>query len=129
MCIRDRRKMKVRMGLECPIDIYEGFDEQKGVRWVCPTCHATCRVVGNCMACATGTTSTVAEISDSAAIKKALGAALKSKAVTVDASAARKAKLASNATAGRTVHDTDKDAGKLNVGSTLGGKKTKKKTI
>ncbi|CCW60290.1 unnamed protein product [Phytomonas sp. EM1] len=47
-------KMKIRLGLECPTDIYTGFEDQKGVLWRCPTCSRECRVVGFCVSCATG---------------------------------------------------------------------------
>ena len=46
-------KHKIRMGHESP-DIYEGFDDVKGVKWVCPTCRRSCRVVGYCIDCASG---------------------------------------------------------------------------
>ncbi|CAC9528411.1 hypothetical protein conserved [Leishmania donovani] len=47
-------KMKIRLGLESPIDIYNGFEERKGVLWRCPTCAKACRVVGFCVDCASG---------------------------------------------------------------------------
>ncbi|XQJ29911.1 hypothetical protein NXY56_005974 [Leishmania guyanensis] len=47
-------KMKIRLGLESPIDIYNGFDERKGVLWRCPSCGKECRVVGFCVDCASG---------------------------------------------------------------------------
>mmetsp|Transcript_56786 Transcript_56786/g.65060 ORF Transcript_56786/g.65060 Transcript_56786/m.65060 type:complete len:153 (+) Transcript_56786:39-497(+) len=47
-------KQKVRLGLESPIDIYEGFDEKKGVLWKCQVCGKTSRVVGFCLECSTG---------------------------------------------------------------------------
>ncbi|KAK7198478.1 hypothetical protein NESM_000808100 [Novymonas esmeraldas] len=47
-------KMKVRLGLESPIDIYNGFDERRGVLWRCPGCSKDCRVVGFCVDCASG---------------------------------------------------------------------------
>ena len=46
-------KKKIRLGLESK-DIYEGFDEVRGVAWVCPTCKKRCRVVGYCVECITG---------------------------------------------------------------------------
>ncbi|GET91709.1 hypothetical protein, conserved [Leishmania tarentolae] len=49
-----KSKMKIRLGLECPVDIYNGFEERKGVLWRCPTCAKACRVVGFCVDCATG---------------------------------------------------------------------------
>ncbi|KAG5470779.1 hypothetical protein LSCM1_02029 [Leishmania martiniquensis] len=47
-------KMKIRLGLESPIDIYNGFEERKGVLWRCPSCAKECRVVGFCVDCASG---------------------------------------------------------------------------
>lgn len=47
-------KRKIRLGLECPVDIYSGFEDKKGVLWRCPTCQRECRVVGYCVDCATG---------------------------------------------------------------------------
>lgn len=47
-----KAKMKVRMGMESA-DIYEGFDEKKGVMWCCPTCGRTGRVTGFCVECET----------------------------------------------------------------------------
>ncbi|CBZ29766.1 conserved hypothetical protein [Leishmania mexicana MHOM/GT/2001/U1103] len=47
-------KMKIRLGLESPIDIYSGFEERKGVLWRCPTCAKACRVLGFCVDCASG---------------------------------------------------------------------------
>lgn len=118
-----KSKMKVRLGLESP-DIYEGFEDQKGVRWVCPNCHAACRVVGFCAACATGNAVGTTSV-DSLVTKKVIGSALESSSVTLDAGAARKAKVASGATQGRVVHDTVKDQGKMKMGASAGGKKLK----
>ncbi|CCW68441.1 unnamed protein product [Phytomonas sp. Hart1] len=47
-------KMKIRLGLESPTDIYTGFEDQKGVLWRCTSCSRECRVVGFCVSCATG---------------------------------------------------------------------------
>jgi hypothetical protein len=47
-------KNKIRLGLESPIDIYNGFDDRKGVLWTCPKCGKECRVVGFCVDCASG---------------------------------------------------------------------------
>ncbi|KPI85890.1 hypothetical protein ABL78_5071 [Leptomonas seymouri] len=47
-------KNKIRLGLESPIDIYNGFDDRKGVLWTCPTCGKECRVMGFCVDCASG---------------------------------------------------------------------------
>ncbi|KPA85017.1 hypothetical protein ABB37_01444 [Leptomonas pyrrhocoris] len=47
-------KNKIRLGLASPIDIYNGFDDRKGVLWTCPTCGKECRVVGFCVDCASG---------------------------------------------------------------------------
>ena len=46
-------KHKIRLGLESP-DIYEGFDEKKGVLWKCQTCGRSSRVVGLCLTCQAG---------------------------------------------------------------------------
>ncbi|EPY30894.1 hypothetical protein STCU_03644 [Strigomonas culicis] len=53
---RMKGKKKIRLGLECPVDIYEGFDEKEGVVWHCPKCSRQCRTIGFCVACATGKT-------------------------------------------------------------------------
>ncbi|KAG5494931.1 hypothetical protein JIQ42_02547 [Leishmania sp. Namibia] len=47
-------KLKIRLGLESPVDIYNGFEERKGVLWRCPNCAKECRVVGFCVDCASG---------------------------------------------------------------------------
>ncbi|KAG5496434.1 hypothetical protein JKF63_02736 [Porcisia hertigi] len=47
-------KKKIRLGLESPVDIYNGFEERKGVLWRCPSCAKECRVVGFCVDCASG---------------------------------------------------------------------------
>ncbi|CBH18729.1 uncharacterized protein TEOVI_000501100 [Trypanosoma equiperdum] len=52
-------KMKIRLGHESPVDIYEGFEERKGVLWRCPTCTKECRVMGFCVDCASGRKSRV----------------------------------------------------------------------
>lgn len=46
-------KQKIRLGLESA-DIYEGFEEKKGVTWKCQTCGRTSRVVGLCLTCQAG---------------------------------------------------------------------------
>ncbi|KAG8340081.1 hypothetical protein ERJ75_001653900 [Trypanosoma vivax] len=51
---RMKSKAKIRLGHECPINIYDGFEERKGVLWRCPKCSKECRVVGFCVDCATG---------------------------------------------------------------------------
>ncbi|KEG15593.1 hypothetical protein DQ04_00031270 [Trypanosoma grayi] len=56
---RMKSKMKIRLGHECPVDIYEAFEERKGVLWRCPSCEKECRVVGFCVDCASGTKSRV----------------------------------------------------------------------
>lgn len=53
-----KSKQKVRLGLDSPIDIYTGFEDQKGVLWKCPTCQHESRVVGYCLPCATGVKAT-----------------------------------------------------------------------
>ncbi|KAH9578606.1 hypothetical protein LSM04_000492 [Trypanosoma melophagium] len=50
-------KMKIRLGHESPVDVYDGFDERRGVLWRCPNCTKECRVVGFCIDCASGTKS------------------------------------------------------------------------
>ncbi|EAN89586.1 hypothetical protein C3747_120g613c [Trypanosoma cruzi] len=52
-----KSKMKIRLGHESRVDIYEGFEDHKGVLWNCPNCQRECRVVGFCVDCATGTRS------------------------------------------------------------------------
>lgn len=47
-------KKKIRLGLESPIDIYSGFEDQRGVLWRCPKCSKECRVIGYCVDCASG---------------------------------------------------------------------------
>ncbi|CAD2215969.1 hypothetical protein AGDE_00942 [Angomonas deanei] len=47
-------KKKIRLGLESPVDIYEGIEDKKGVAWTCPTCKRRGRVLGFCVVCATG---------------------------------------------------------------------------
>lgn len=54
-----KSKQKIRLGLDSPVDIYEGFDDQKGVLWRCPKCQKECRVVGFCVDCATGVKSSI----------------------------------------------------------------------
>ncbi|RNF27540.1 uncharacterized protein Tco025E_00190 [Trypanosoma conorhini] len=49
-----KSKMKIRLGHESLVDIYEGFEDRKGVLWHCPKCQKECRVVGFCVDCATG---------------------------------------------------------------------------
>ncbi|CUF19852.1 Hypothetical protein, putative [Bodo saltans] len=46
-------KDKIRLGLESP-DIYEGFEDKKGVLWKCQTCGRSSRVVGFCLQCTSG---------------------------------------------------------------------------
>lgn len=48
-------KMKIRRGHQSA-DIYEGFENKKGVLWTCPTCEKTCHVVGYCAHCNTTST-------------------------------------------------------------------------
>ncbi len=43
-------KMKIRLGHESA-DIYSGFEDQKGVQWVCPECKTPRRTVGHCYKC------------------------------------------------------------------------------
>ena len=43
-------KHKIRMGMQSA-DIYEGFEDKKGVAWTCPNCNKVCRTVGFCVAC------------------------------------------------------------------------------
>jgi hypothetical protein len=39
--------------MESP-DIYEGFDDKKGVLWKCQSCGRNSRVVGFCLQCTSG---------------------------------------------------------------------------
>jgi hypothetical protein len=57
-----KRKMKWRLGLDSPTDIYEGFEDRKGVLWQCPQCGRKCRVTGFCTECATGVKSKAASL-------------------------------------------------------------------
>lgn len=54
-----KSKQKIRLGHDCPVNIYEGFEDHKGVLWRCPNCKKECRVVGFCVDCATGVKSSV----------------------------------------------------------------------
>lgn len=46
-------KDKIRLGMESA-DIYEGFEDRKGVLWRCQSCGRNSRVVGFCLQCASG---------------------------------------------------------------------------
>lgn len=46
-------KHKIRLGMESA-DIYEGFEEKKGVLWKCQACGRLSRVVGYCLPCTSG---------------------------------------------------------------------------
>eukprot|EP00758_Cryptobia_borreli_P003098 Tbor_TRINITY_DN3525_c0_g1::TRINITY_DN3525_c0_g1_i1::g.2973::m.2973 len=72
-----KAKMKIRLGYESS-DIYEGFEDQKGVNWQCPTCGVRCRTVGYCVDCATGRVRATAEEGTK---KKDAGAVVSSKPV------------------------------------------------
>lgn len=56
---RMKSKQKIRLGHDCPVNIYDGFEDQKGVLWRCPKCQKECRVVGFCVDCASGVKSSV----------------------------------------------------------------------
>jgi hypothetical protein len=68
-------KQKIRLGMTS-LDIYEGFEDKKGVNWVCPKCSTTCHVVGFCIKCSaeahvSGKVAVVAPVSKAAKAKKA----------------------------------------------------------
>lgn len=65
-------KKKIRLGLESPIDVYDHFEDRGGVKWRCPTCEKTCRVVGFCVDCATGVRVAAAKAAISASLKTKL---------------------------------------------------------
>ena len=75
-------KMKFRLGMTS-LDIYEGFEDKKGVNWKCPKCSTVGHTVGFCIKC-----SAEAHLSGK-------------EAIIAPVSKAAKAKSSSSATAGK----------------------------
>ncbi len=55
-----RHKHKIRLG-HTSADIYEGFEDKSGVKWVCKTCGRVGHVIGFCSKCAVDGTATTGE--------------------------------------------------------------------
>jgi hypothetical protein len=72
-----RHKHKIRLGMTSA-DIYEGFEDKSGVKWVCQTCGKVGHVIGYCAACAASQTESTGE---EAALPPALGKMTKKKTV------------------------------------------------
>ena len=80
-----RHKHKIRMG-HTSADIYEGFEDKSGVKWVCQTCGKVGHVIGYCASCAASHTETTGE---EAVLPPALGKVTKKKGAAAKKSFAK----------------------------------------